>query len=124
MRCSLREFVSRADCATGGQVFHVPPDATLDPASNPTQVVRTGSLAQTQTYTYDASDRLTGVCFQAGTCLGAADPFIRWTYDTVGNRLSEQRPGTSTTSYAYDARDRLLSAGATVTGVRSSTFHQ
>jgi hypothetical protein len=29
---------------------------TLDPVGNPTQVVRTGTLAQTQTYTHDAND--------------------------------------------------------------------
>jgi len=87
--------------------------ATLDPVGNPTQIVRTGSLAQTQTYTYDASDRILSVCFQAGTCPGASDPFIRWTYDKVGNRLSEQRPGIATTTYSYDFRDRLLSAGST-----------
>jgi RHS repeat-associated protein len=86
--------------------------STLDPVGNPTQVVRAGSLAETQTYTYDASDRLTGVCLQAGTCPGASDPFIRWSYDKVGNRLTEQRP-TGTTAYTYDARDRLLSAGST-----------
>jgi RHS repeat-associated protein len=85
--------------------------SALDPVGNPTQVVRTGALAQTQSYAYDASDRITAVCFQAGTCPGASDPFIRWTYDKVGNRLTEQRPSGSTT-YTYDARDRLLSAGS------------
>jgi RHS repeat-associated protein len=84
----------------------------LDAVGNPLSVVRTGSLVQTQTYTYDANDRLTGVCFQAGTCPGGADPFIRHTYDLVGDRLTEQRPA-GTTSYAYDALDRLLSAGST-----------
>ena len=86
--------------------------STLDPVGDPTQVVRTGALSETQSYAYDAADRITGVCFQAGTCPGASDPFIRWTYDRVGNRLSEQRP-TGTTAYAHDARDRLLSAGST-----------
>jgi RHS repeat-associated protein len=86
--------------------------STLDPVGNPTQITRTGALAETQTYTYDASDRITGVCLQAGSCPGASDPFVRWTYDKVGNRLSEQRP-TGTTAYTYDARDRLLSAGPT-----------
>jgi len=85
---------------------------TLDPVGNPLQVVRTGSLAETQTYSYDANDRLTQVCFQAGSCPGASDPFLRWSYDQVGNRLSEQRPS-GTTTYSYDARDRLLSAGPT-----------
>jgi len=85
---------------------------TLDPVGNPLQIVRTGALQQTQTYTYDPNDRLTQVCFQAGTCPGGADPFIRWSYDRVGNRLTEARPS-ATTSYSYDARDRLLSAGPT-----------
>jgi RHS repeat-associated protein len=88
--------------------------STLDPVGNPTQIVRTGGLNQTQAYTYDANDRITSVCFQA-TCPGASDPFIRWTYDRVGNRLTEQRP-TGTTAYVYDARDRLLSAGSTMFG--------
>ena len=52
------------------------------------------------------------MCFQAGACPDASDPFVRWAYDKVGNRLAEQRPGSSTT-YVYDARDRLLSAGPT-----------
>jgi hypothetical protein len=68
-----------------------------DPVGNPLSIIRTGSLAQTQTYSYDDMDRLTGVCFQAGTCPGASDPFIRWSYDGVGNRLTETRP-TGTTS--------------------------
>jgi RHS repeat-associated protein len=86
---------------------------SLDPAGNPLSVVRTGSLAQTQTYIYDASDRLLSVCFQVGTCPNPTDPFIRWSYDKVGNRLTEQRPGVATTNYSYDFRDRLASAGAT-----------
>ena len=85
---------------------------TLDPVGNPTQVIRTGALGRTQSYAYDASDRIVSVCFQAGTCPGPSDPFIRWTYDQVGNRLTETRPG-GTTSYTYDAADRLLTAGST-----------
>ena len=52
------------------------------------------------------------MCFRAGACPGTSDPFLRWAYDKAGNRLAEQRPGSST-SYVYDARDRLLSAGST-----------
>ena len=85
---------------------------TRDALGNPLQETTTGAAPVTKTFGYDAMDRLTSVCFQAGTCPGGSDPFIRWTYDGVGNRLTEQRP-TGTTSYSYDARDRLLSAGAT-----------
>jgi RHS repeat-associated protein len=84
---------------------------TLDPVGNPTQVVRDGNLPGTTTYTYDARDRLTEVCFQS-SCPGGTDPFIRWTYDSVGNRLSETRPS-GTTNYSYDAADQLTAAGTT-----------
>lgn len=84
--------------------------STLDPVGNPTQVVRTGTLSETQTYTYDANDRLTGVCFQAGTCPGSSDPYARWTYDKVGNRLTEQTP-TQNITYYYNALDQVTSIG-------------
>lgn len=84
----------------------------LDPVGNPLTATRTGSFPTTQTYTYDNLNRLTGVCFQTGTCPGASDPFIRWTYDAVGNRQTEQRPAGATT-YTYDNANRLLSAGTT-----------
>jgi RHS repeat-associated protein len=82
---------------------------TLDPVGNPTQVIRAGSLPGTTTYSYDVRDRLTEVCFQA-SCGGASDPFIRWTYDGVGNRLTEARP-TGTTSYTFNAADEMTQAG-------------
>jgi RHS repeat-associated protein len=84
---------------------------TLDPVGNPTQIVRTGALSQTQKYTYDASDRIQSVCF-AASCVAGSPELISWTYDKVGNRMTETR-STGTTTYSYDARDRLLSAGAT-----------
>ena len=83
-----------------------------DQAGNPLTETRTGTSPVTKTFSYDQMDRLTGVCFQAGSCPGGSDPFIRWDYDGVGNRLSETRPAGST-SYSYDQVDRLLSAGAT-----------
>jgi RHS repeat-associated protein len=83
---------------------------TLDNVGNPTSAVRTGSLASTTTYNYDANNRLTDVCFQT-SCSGQNDPFIRWTYDKVGNRLSEVRPD-GTTTFAYDAKDAMTSAGS------------
>ncbi|MCI0634308.1 MAG: peptidoglycan DD-metalloendopeptidase family protein, partial [Actinobacteria bacterium] len=86
--------------------------ATLDAVGNPTQIVRTGALQETQEFTYDSNDRIASVCFQAGTCPGATDPFVRWAYDGVGNRLTEQRGDAGTTTYAYDAADRLTRAGS------------
>jgi RHS repeat-associated protein len=85
---------------------------SLDPVGNPLEIVRTGTLEQTQTYSYDNMDRLKGVCFQAGDCPGGSDPFIRWSYDGVGNRLSESRPA-GTTAYSYNAADELQQAGGT-----------
>jgi RHS repeat-associated protein len=84
---------------------------TLDPVGNPTKTVRTGATSETDVYTYDGLDRLTSVCFQA-SCPGGSDPFVRWTYDAVGNRLTEARP-TGTTSYTYNNADQLTQAGST-----------
>ncbi|MBI2168579.1 MAG: PD40 domain-containing protein [Actinobacteria bacterium] len=70
-----------------------------DPVGNPLSVSGT---RPTETYAYDALDRLTRVCFAE-----CATDFIEWDYDPVGNRLSENRLLGSTT-YAYDASDRLV----------------
>ncbi|HEX6701714.1 MAG TPA: DUF6531 domain-containing protein [Gaiellaceae bacterium] len=84
---------------------------TRDAVGKPTTVVRSGAISSTTSYGYDGNDRLTSVCFQA-SCPGSGDPFIRWTYDAVGNRLTEARP-TGTTSYTYNAADQLTQAGST-----------
>ena len=73
--------------------------------------MRSGTLSETQAYEYDAQDRLTEVCYQS-SCPGGSDPFIRWTYDDVGNRLTEARPS-GTVNYAYNAADQLTQAGST-----------
>lgn len=80
-----------------------------DEVGNPTTVTRTGSAPSITTYSYDVRDRLVDVCFQT-MCASAADPFVRWTYDKVGNRLTEDRPG-ATTSYAYNALDQITQSG-------------
>ncbi len=84
---------------------------TLDSASNPTNAVRTGGLAETATFTYDNLNRITSVCFQL-SCPGSSDPYIKWTYDGVGNRLTEQRPS-GTKTYTYNNADQLMQAGTT-----------
>jgi RHS repeat-associated protein len=84
---------------------------TTDAVGNPTTVVRSGAVTSTTTYGYDANDRLTSVCFLAN-CPGGSDPFIRWTYDAVGNRLTEARP-TGTTNYTYNNADQMTQAGST-----------
>jgi len=85
--------------------------ATLDPVGNPTQIVQTGATSLTTTYGYDANDRLTSSCYQT-SCPNQNDPYIRWTYDEVGNRLTETRPS-GTTDYGYNAGDELTTAGNT-----------
>ncbi len=87
---------------------------THDADGNPTTSVRSGATSETDTYTYDSLDRLTSVCFQT-SCPGQTDPYIRWTYDTVGNRLTETRPS-GTTNYTYNAADQLTQTGPTAYG--------
>jgi RHS repeat-associated protein len=85
--------------------------STLDPAGNPIEIVRSGATSSTSTYGYDVNDRLTSICYQA-SCPNSTDPYIRWTYDKVGNRLTETR-SSGTTGYTYDALDELTQAGST-----------
>lgn len=85
---------------------------TRDAVGNPTQIIRTGIPSETRTYIYDNMHRLKEVCYQAAACSGGSDPFIRWSYDGAGNRLTETRPA-GTTSYSYDNDDRLTTAGST-----------
>lgn len=83
---------------------------TLDPVGNPTQVIRAGNAPGTTSYTYDSRDRLIEACFQV-SCPGGSDPYIRWTYDDVGNRATETRPA-GTITYTYNAADELTDAAS------------
>lgn len=85
---------------------------TLDSVGNPTRIVRTGTPDETATYSYDANNRLTSVCYQE-SCPNANDPYIRYTYDEVGNRLTETKPS-GETSYSYNGADELTQAGTVV----------
>jgi RHS repeat-associated protein len=76
---------------------------TRDPAGNPTRIDKVGSAVET--YAYDVDNRITEVCYQA-TCTSGTDPFIRWTYDDIGNRATEDRPA-GTTTYTYNTADEL-----------------
>ena len=95
---------------------------TRDADGNPTQIdsLNNGS-SWTEKYTYDTRDRITEVCYQAAACSGGSDPFIRWSYDEMGNRETESRP-TGTTSYAYNSADELTQelGPSTGTGVYPS----
>ena len=104
----------------------------LDPAGN--RIALTSRLG-TVSYRYDDLNRLTGACWvttcpwgagatpaaclDCGSATGVsrpadpnppdpADTFVTYTYDPVGNRLTEATY-LGTTSYAYDAADRLTS---------------
>jgi RHS repeat-associated protein len=76
-----------------------------DPNGNPTSL--TGPSGTTH-YTYDTLNRLTGACNLAN-CAGSGLTGLEWTYDPVGNRLTQVSHGgsTTTTTYAYDADGQL-----------------
>jgi RHS repeat-associated protein len=84
---------------------------TLDPVGNPTEVDQTGATSSTSTYGYDSLNRITSVCLQM-SCPSSGDPKTSWTYDNVGNRLS-QTTSAGTTSYTYNSDDELTAAGST-----------
>ncbi|MGW5364429.1 DUF6531 domain-containing protein [Actinopolymorpha pittospori] len=89
-------------------------DITRDAVGNPTQIKSTrGATATYEAYEYDTADRLTKVCYSA-SCTDASKS-IGYSYDKVGNRLTQNRigvtqPGTST--YAYNDGDELDSISA------------
>ena len=84
---------------------------TLDNVGNPLATTLSGATTSTTTYGYDNLARLTSVCFQA-SCPNSNDPKIAWTYDGLGNRLSETR-ATSSSTYGFDIDDRLTQTTVT-----------
>jgi len=82
---------------------------TRDAVGNPTKVITTrATRSQTMAYTYDPADRVTGACIGVD-CATAADK-VAYTYDGVGNRLSQTTTGSfgaGSTTYHYDAGSQL-----------------
>lgn len=74
-----------------------------DENSNPTSI--TDESGQQSTFTYDDLDRITQ---EEHPQKGATS----YAYDPAGNRTS-MTEGSTTSSYAYDAAERMLSAGST-----------
>ncbi len=84
-----------------------------DPADNITGITNSLASSKSQTFAYDALDRLTN----ATGIYGA----LAYSYDPVGNRLSETRSGVINT-YIYPATsNRLGSINQTTGGVASGT---
>lgn len=82
---------------------------TLDPVGNPTEVATTN---ETITYSYDELNRLIEACYVAG-CTGSGLAGITYTYDDVGNRLTQVRHSATDTTinYTYNADDQMTQAG-------------
>jgi RHS repeat-associated protein len=74
--------------------------------------------AEKITQTYDNFDRLTSTCYSLPTAACVAAGKTVWTYDKVGNRLSEKVSAAVVSTYTYDLADQLSS----ITGPGASTF--
>jgi RHS repeat-associated protein len=88
---------------------------TYDAIGNPTSTVAAlaDGTTSTESYRYDQSSRLVGVC-QAASC-GPSDPTVSsWTFDQVGNRETETSldplNNPQTTTSTYDQADQLVSS--------------
>jgi uncharacterized protein RhaS with RHS repeats len=46
------------------------------------------------------------------SCSGGSNPFVRWTHDPVGSRLTETRPSGAATVYGYDGDGVRVQASA------------
>ncbi|MFC5824753.1 RHS repeat-associated core domain-containing protein [Nonomuraea insulae] len=88
-------------------------DLTLDEMGNPTKVVtRRGERNESVAYDYDKADRVVSACYSATSCARGSEMTgrIDYSYDLMGNRLSQKRTGTAgndLTTYAYDPADQL-----------------
>ncbi|MGW8724890.1 ricin-type beta-trefoil lectin domain protein [Streptomyces sp. NPDC055808] len=97
---------------------------TFDAMGQPTRidVTRAGKPATYQYYTYDPTGRLLTDCssiLKADTCPDASSA-TTFSYDSVGNRKTQNKAGTTTT-YTYDNADQLSQA-VTSSATRSYTY--
>ncbi len=83
---------------------------SFDAASRITQIAEPANPANTNTYGYDALDRLTNAVLPAST--------FAYSYDAMGNRLSKSIGG-STDIYSYPAMNNRLVSVTGASGTRS-----
>lgn len=88
---------------------------TRDGDGNPVQISRDGNV---ENYTYDTAGRVSAVCYGAAVSGCPSANLITYSYDAVGNRVSQANAGTTTT-YTYDADDELTQS---TTGGTNSTY--
>jgi RHS repeat-associated protein len=80
--------------------------------SGPAGVIPVESMRNT----FDNADRLTRTCFTTTTCTTANQTV--WTYDRVGNRLTEKIGSGAVSTYTYDSADQLT----LITGPGAGSF--
>jgi RHS repeat-associated protein len=86
---------------------------TYDPVSNINNITNNLDLAKSQSFTYDALNRLTSALGGYGN--------LAYTYDAVGNRLTESRNSTTDT-YSYATTSNRLNSITRASGNRSFTY--
>ena len=89
---------------------------TRDANGLPTQIAATGANMLTRQFTYDTANRLLTTCYQSGNCNNNTK--TTWTYDLVGNRLTEKISAAAQTGYSYDNADQLTA----ITGPGAATL--
>ncbi len=76
----------------------------------------TVNAAESMLVTYDNADRVTRTCHTNTAC--ATGNQTTWTYDRVGNRLTEKIGAAAQSTYTYDAADQLTA----ITGPGAAGF--
>jgi RHS repeat-associated protein len=86
-------------------------------AATASDIAGTGApTLDSQRNTFDTYDRLTKTCFTTTTCTTANQTV--WTYDKVGNRLTEKIGAAAVSTSTYDTADQMT----TITGPGTATY--